>query len=33
SDLNGEFKVTSSNGLKISVVFLYDYSFAIKMQS
>ncbi|MDR7369900.1 histidine kinase dimerization/phosphoacceptor domain -containing protein [Flavobacterium aquidurense] len=33
SDLNGEFKVTSSNGLKISVVFLYDYSFAIKMKS
>jgi len=33
SDLNGEFKVTPSNGVKISVVFLYDYSFAIKMKS
>lgn len=30
SELEGTFEVTSSNGLKIAVVFVYDYSFILK---
>lgn len=29
SELNGTFEVSSSNGLKITVVFVYDYSFTL----
>lgn len=29
-DLNGKFSITSSNGLKVSVIFVYDYTFTVK---
>ncbi|WKL48648.1 sensor histidine kinase [Flavobacterium pectinovorum] len=29
-DLNGKFSITSSNGLKVSVIFVYDYAFTVK---
>lgn len=29
-DLNGKFSITNSDGLKVSVVFIYNYTFSAK---